>query len=134
MFVSNNLKHTVMINLCNTNLLAANLFNEGGTINMSLILITMIIAIVFLIIGFINLKKNTNKVTKMLKLANDATLLSLALGFLFSVVGLIGAFDSIEAIGQATPEAFTVGLKVSLLTATFGLFQFVIVRIFMIIR
>ena len=89
-----------MITLCNTNLLAANLFNEGGTINMSLILITMIIAIVFLIIGFINLKKDTNKVTKMLKLANDATLLSLALGFLFSVVGLIGAFDSIEAISD----------------------------------
>ncbi|MGV6831040.1 MAG: MotA/TolQ/ExbB proton channel family protein [bacterium] len=118
-----------MIALFNTHFLAANLFNDGGTVNMSLILITMIIAIVFLIVGFINLKKDTSKVTKMLKLANDATLLSLALGFLFSVVGLIGAFDSIEAVGEAAPAVFAGGLKISLLTATFGLFQFVVVRL-----
>jgi biopolymer transport protein ExbB/TolQ len=55
--------------------------------------------------------------------------LGLVTGFLGSVFGLISAFDSIEAMGNPNPEVFAAGLKVSLLTATFGLISFVIARI-----
>lgn len=104
-------------------------FNEGGPFFMSLILISFLLSIFFLVKGFLNLKKEPSNSNKMIKLASDSSLLALVLGFLGSVIGLITAFDSIEAMGNPSPEVFAGGLKVSLLTATFGLFSFVITRI-----
>ena len=76
-----------------------------------------------------DLKKHDLISRKMIKMAVDSSLLGLVLGFLGSVIGLINAFDSVEAMGNANPAIFAGGLKVSLLTATFGLFTFVITRI-----
>ena len=107
----------------------ADRFSEGGPFFMSLILICLLLSIFLLIKGFINLKKDKAVVEKMLKLAVDASLLALVLGFLASVIGLITAFDSVESMGDPDPAIFAGGLKVSLLTATFGLFSFIIARI-----
>lgn len=104
-------------------------FNEGGPFFMSLILICLLLSVFLLVKGFIALKKNREQSEKMLKLTVDSSLLGLVLGFLGSVIGLITAFDSIEAFGDPDPAIFAGGLKVSLLTATFGLFSFVIARI-----
>ncbi|WP_256867510.1 MotA/TolQ/ExbB proton channel family protein [Winogradskyella forsetii] len=104
-------------------------FNEGGPFFMSLILLCLLLSIFLLIKGFINLKKDMAKTEKMLRLTVDSSLLGLVLGFLGSVIGLISAFDSVEAMGNPKPAMFAGGLKVSLLTATFGLFTFVIARI-----
>ncbi|MFI1773263.1 MotA/TolQ/ExbB proton channel family protein [Thalassobellus citreus] len=104
-------------------------FNEGGTFFMSLILICFLLSIFFLIKGFISIKKNGETSKKMIQLVVDSSLLGLTLGFLGSVIGLITAFDSVEAMGDADPSIFAGGLKVSLLTAVFGLFTFVIARI-----
>ncbi|WP_405571847.1 MotA/TolQ/ExbB proton channel family protein [Winogradskyella sp. Asnod2-B02-A] len=104
-------------------------FNEGGPFFMSLILICLLLSVFLLIKGFINLKKHKEQSEKMLKLTVDSSLLGLVLGFLGSVIGLITAFDSVEAMGNPDPAIFAGGLKVSLLTATFGLFSFVIARI-----
>ena len=76
-----------------------------------------------------DLNKNTTSSKKMLKLATDSSLLGLVTGFFASVFGLISAFDSLEAMGNADPAVFAGGLKVSLLTALFGLFTFIIARI-----
>lgn len=105
-----------------------NLFREGGTLFMSLILICLLLSIAFIILGFINLKKNEQLSKKYIRLITDSSLLGLVLGFLGSVIGLITAFDSVEAMGNPDPSIFAGGLKVSLLTATFGLFSFVIAR------
>tara|TARA_R110001583_G_scaffold195365_2_gene372309 strand:+ start:724 stop:1134 length:411 start_codon:yes stop_codon:yes gene_type:complete len=104
-------------------------FNEGGPFFMSLILICFLLSLGFLIKGFMDLKKHDLISRKMIKMAVDSSLLGLVLGFLGSVIGLINAFDSVEAMGNANPAIFAGGLKVSLLTATFGLFTFVITRI-----
>ena len=104
-------------------------FNEGGPFFMSLILICLLLSVFLLVKGFIALKRNGEQSEKMLKLTVDSSLLGLVLGFLGSVIGLITAFDSIEAFGDPDPAIFAGGLKVSLLTATFGLFSFVIARI-----
>ncbi|WP_299551130.1 MotA/TolQ/ExbB proton channel family protein [Seonamhaeicola sp.] len=104
-------------------------FNEGGPFFMSLILICFLLSLFFLIWGFLNLRKDALKSKKMLSLTADSSLLGLVLGFLGSVIGLITAFDSVEAMGNPDPAIFAGGLKVSLLTATFGLFTFVISRI-----
>jgi hypothetical protein len=106
----------------------ADRFNEGGPFFMSLILICLIISIFLLIKGFISVKKDKLQSEKMLKLTVDSSLLGLVLGFLGSVIGLISAFDSVEAMGDPDPSMFAGGLKVSLLTATFGLLSFVIAR------
>lgn len=107
----------------------ADRFNEGGPFFMSLILICFLLSLSFLIKGFIDLKKNDLFSKKMMKMVVDSSLLGLVLGFLGSVIGLITAFDSVEAMGDPDPSIFAGGLKVSLLTATFGLFTFVISRI-----
>jgi hypothetical protein len=107
----------------------ADRFSEGGPFFMSLILICLLLSIFLLIKGFLSLKKDRRQVEKMIKLTVDSSLLGLVLGFLASVIGLITAFDSVEAMGNPDPAIFAGGLKVSLLTATFGLFSFVIARI-----
>ena len=107
----------------------ADRFSEGGPFFMSLILICLLLSVFLLIKGFVNLKKDRTQVAKMIKITVDTSLLGLVLGFLASVIGLITAFDSIEAMGNPDPSIFAGGLKVSLLTATFGLFSFVIARI-----
>jgi len=104
-------------------------FNEGGPLFMSLILICLLLSVLFIILGFINLKKNEQLSIKYIRLTTDSSLLGLVLGFLGSVIGLITAFDTIEAMGSPSPEVFAGGLKVSLLTATFGLFSFIIARL-----
>ncbi|WP_299116791.1 MotA/TolQ/ExbB proton channel family protein [uncultured Winogradskyella sp.] len=106
----------------------ADRFSEGGPFFMTLILLCLLLSIVLLIIGFLNIKKSPQKSQKMLRLVVDASLLGLVIGFLASVIGLITAFDSVEAMGDPNPAIFAGGLKVSLLTATFGLFSFVIAR------
>lgn len=107
----------------------ADRFNEGGPFMMSLILICFILSLYFLAKGFINMKKDTDQTTKMLRLVTDSSLLGLVIGFFGSVIGLIEAFDSVEAMGNPDPAVFAGGIKVSLLTATFGLLTFVLSRI-----
>ena len=104
-------------------------FNEGGPFFMSLILICLLLSVFFLVRGFLSFRKNPSLSKKMLRLAEDSSLLGLVIGFFASVIGLITAFDSIEALGNPDPAVFAGGLKVSLLTATFGLFTFIIVRL-----
>jgi len=106
-----------------------NIFADGGTLMMSLILICLLLSIFFLAKGFVNLNKDIAHSKKSLKLAADSSLLGLVIGFFASILGLITAFDSVEAMGNPDPSVFAGGLKVSLLTATFGLFTFIIARI-----
>ena len=105
------------------------LFDEGGPLMMSLILICLIVSIIFLIRGFVSVKANQNLSKRMLQLASDASLLGLTLGFFASILGLVSAFDSVEAMGNAEPAMFAGGLKVSLITSLFGLLTFIITRI-----
>jgi hypothetical protein len=104
-------------------------FYEGGPLMMSLITICLILSIIFLIKGFSSLKTDLNQSKKMLSLTVDSSLLGLVIGFFASVIGLITAFDSVEAMGDPDPSVFAGGLKVSLLTAVYGLFSFIIPRI-----
>lgn len=107
----------------------ADRFNEGGPLMMSLILICFVLSLIFLVRGFLSLQAKLDNSRKMLKLATDSSLLGLVIGFLGSIIGLITAFDTVQAMGDAEPAMFAAGLKVSLLTAAFGLFTFVISRL-----
>jgi biopolymer transport protein ExbB len=52
------------------------------------------------------------------------------LGFMGTVIGMIGAFDAIEAAGDISPSLVAGGIKVALLTTVFGLIVAIILQIF----
>ena len=52
------------------------------------------------------------------------------LGFMGTVIGMIQAFDKIEAAGDMQPSLVAVGIKVALLTTVFGLVVAIILQIF----
>jgi biopolymer transport protein ExbB len=51
------------------------------------------------------------------------------LGFMGTVIGMIGAFDKIEAVGDISPSIVAGGIKVALLTTVFGLIVAIILQI-----
>ncbi len=52
------------------------------------------------------------------------------LGFMGTVIGMIQAFDTIEAVGDISPTVVAGGIKVALLTTVFGLIVAIILQIF----
>ncbi|MGE5383837.1 MAG: MotA/TolQ/ExbB proton channel family protein [Omnitrophica WOR_2 bacterium] len=52
------------------------------------------------------------------------------LGFLGTVVGMVQAFDAIEAAGDISPTIVAGGMKVALITTVFGLITAIILQVF----
>ena len=52
------------------------------------------------------------------------------LGFMGTVIGMIGAFDAIEEAGDISPSLVAGGIKIALLTTVFGLIVAIILQIF----
>lgn len=52
------------------------------------------------------------------------------LGFLGTVVGMVQAFDAIEAAGDISPTVVAGGMKVALITTVFGLITAIILQVF----
>ena len=52
------------------------------------------------------------------------------LGFMGTVIGMITAFDKIEAAGDMQPSLVAGGIKVALLTTVFGLIVAIILQVF----
>lgn len=102
---------------------------DGGPVFMTLILLTLVLSFFFLVKGFLSVKDNPEKSKRMLQFVSDVSLLGLVLGFLASIIGLIGAFDAIEGFSEINTALLAGGLKVSFLTTLFGSFVFVISRI-----
>ncbi len=108
-----------------TGLIGTTLFNrflEGGALFMSLILICLLLSIYFMVKSFLTLNTNKETSKRMLKHIGDSGTLGLALGVLGAFIGLITAFDVIEATGGAAPSIIAGGLKVAILSPIFGLF------------
>ena len=110
-----------------TGLIGTTLFNrflEGGALFMSLILICLLLSIYFMVKSFLTLNTNKETSKRMLKHIGDSGTLGLALGVLGAFIGLLTAFDVIEATGGAAPSIIAGGLKVAILSPIFGLFTF----------
>lgn len=108
------------------------LLTEGGPV-MYVILLSFLASLFFVVSAFVKRKNNPKQSHKMIGLAVDASLLALVLGCFGSVLGLIQLFDMVEAVGNVKPDLFSAGIKVSLLTITFGLFSFAVGRICILI-
>ncbi len=106
-------------------------FNEGGPFFMSLILISLLLSIFFLIKATLRLNKDEAMFKKMISLVSDMSLLGLVLGILASIMGMIEAFDTVDGTGDVSKMAG--GLKVTFLTMLFGTVTFIISRIGIVI-
>ncbi|NOQ91422.1 MAG: MotA/TolQ/ExbB proton channel family protein [Flavobacteriaceae bacterium] len=105
------------------------LLNDGGPVFMYPLLVILILVLILIVKGFLN-KEN---ITKTIKLISSITLFALVWGFLGHIIGMIGAFDSIEAVGEISPAVMAAGIKISLLVPVFGSFIFLIGRLGIII-
>ena len=121
----------IIVGIIGTSLI--NRFMEGGALFMSLILICLLILIYFTIKSILTLKTNKEISKKMLKHISDSGSLGLALGVMGSFIGLITAFDVLEATGAAEPSILAGGLKVALLSTLFGLFTFSVSKLAILI-
>lgn len=101
-------------------------FVEGGVIGTTLILICLILAAFFTFKAFLNLKSDDATFIKYKLLINQIVLLALVISFLNSLLGLISAFDALEATGGVEPAIVAGGLKVTLLSPIFGLLVFIL--------
>ena len=105
------------------------LLNKGGPLFMYTTLIILIAIIVLLVKAF--LKPENNE--KIVDLVKHLSLFVLVWGFLGQMLGLIGAFDAIQAVGSPSPEILAGGIKVAILSPTFGMVVFLIARLGIIV-
>ena len=101
------------------------LLNEGGPLFMYTTLILFIAIIALIVKAFLKKGKNT----KEIKLISSISLFVLVWGFLGQMIGLIGAFDAVEAQGNVAPSILAGGIKVAILSPMFGMVVFLIARI-----
>lgn len=104
--------------------------NEGGPFFMYPIFLVLILIIILTVKGILNKDGNNSKTTSLI---SSLGILILAWGILGQTIGLITAFDAIEAIGDISTGMLAGGLKVSLLTTVFGIVTFIVSRIGLLI-
>lgn len=109
-------------------ILLGNRLQEGGSA-MYIILLAFLLSLIFIVVAFVKRQKDSLVAQKMIGLAAESSLIALVVGCLASVIGIIQLFDMVEAVGDVNPALFSGGLKVSLLTITFGLFSFTVAHI-----
>jgi len=102
-----------------------NRLHEGGPLFMYTTLLILITIIVLLVKAF--LKSNNNE--KLINLVKHLSLFALVWGFLGQMIGLISAFDSIAMQGNVAPAVLAGGIKVAVLSPTFGMVVFLIARL-----
>ena len=108
-------------------------FLEGGALFMSLILICLLMSIFFTVKSILKIKTDIEVSKKTLKHISDSGTLGLALGVMGAFLGLISAFDVLEASGAAEPAIIAGGLKVALLSPLFGLITFSVSKLAILI-
>jgi hypothetical protein len=108
--------------------LFSNLLSEGGPLFMYLLLILLIACVALVIKAFV--KGDPEGKTR--KLVGSISLFALVWGFLGHLIGLIGAMDAISTANDISNGVLAAGLKVALLSPTFGMVVFLIARAGMI--
>lgn len=103
--------------------------NEGGPFFMYPLFFIIILIIILIVKGFIQ----KGSVEKTISLISSIALFAIVWGFLGQIIGLIGAFDAIESVGDVSPAVLAGGLKVAFLAPVFGMFAFLVGRLGIII-
>lgn len=101
------------------------LLNEGGPMFTYPLVLMLLVCIGLVVVAFIK----GDQTGKHQKLVSSISLFALVWGVLGNLLGLIGAFDAISAHGPVSYEILASGLKVGLLSPTFGMIVFLIARL-----
>ena len=99
--------------------------NDGGPVFTYPTFAILIIVLIMIVRGLI---KSGNQ-RKTISLISSLGAIALAWGFLGQIIGMIGAFDAIEAVEGVSMGIMAGGLKISLLSPLFGLVVFIISRL-----
>jgi len=101
---------------------------EGGPFFMFPILFLLILILILIVKGFLEENKS-----KTISLICSIGLFTIAWGIFGQTIGLIQAFDAIQAAGDISMALIAGGLKISLLTTVFGVITFLVSRLGIII-
>lgn len=104
-----------------------NFIMDGGPMFMVPLLI-MLVIIVFLFTK--GLKNNTHKTRNLIR---EISLFALVFGVLGFVIGLLGALTDIASANDISNQVLAIGLKIGLLSPTFGMSVFLIGKLLSII-
>jgi hypothetical protein len=96
-----------------------NYFYMGGPLFMGMLTLIFIALVVAAV-----LKKDVKEIG----------LLALALGILGQLIGLMGAFEGIEAMGGVSQSILVGGLKVSSITSIYGLLIYIVSLIVQVVQ
>lgn len=105
--------------------LFTNLLQEGGPLFMYTTLICLIICLVLITKSFT--KGDVEGKSK--QLIKHISLFALVWGFLGFMTGMIGAMDVISIADDIATPVLAGGLKIAMLSPTFGIITFLIVRL-----
>jgi len=100
---------------------------EGGILFMSILSILFISTLLSGVFGIIKVDE------KWLKISNEVALLALVWGILGQVLGLFGAFQGIEQMGEVSQAMLAGGLKVSSYTSIYGLIIFIVGKVLQLV-
>lgn len=103
--------------------------NDGGPFLTYPLLLLFIVVIALFVRGV--MKKECFEKAKQLLI--HIGWFAFAWGYLGRTFGLINAFDSVEAAGEFAPSMIAHGIKMALLNPLFGIFVFLLARLFIII-
>lgn len=107
-----------------------NLFYEGGPLFMGMLTVVLIILIAWVAYHFLPVlfKKEADSVKSKSHLKHIKTIGTFALitGILGQLIGLISAFDAVEAAGGVPMAMLMGGLKVSTIPTVYGIFIYMI--------
>lgn len=101
---------------------------EGGPIFTVPILLLLLLIIILFVKGILD----TNK-KKSISLISSIGLFAFVWGLLGQMIGLVGAFDTIQQVGDISLSMMAGGLKISLLAPIFGFVTFLFSRLGVII-
>jgi len=104
---------------------------EGGILFMG-ILFFLLVGVIATSVIVIKNRADQAKAGKWLKISQEIALFALVFGILGQLVGLVGAFQAIEQVGEVSQALLAGGLKVSSYTTLYGFFIFLLAKLFKI--
>ena len=105
--------------------LFSNLLSDGGPFFMYPTLLLLITCIILTFFGLVKGDENN----KLQKLINSIGLFALVWGFLGHFIGMISGMDAIAATNDVSTGVLASGIKISLLSPSFGMVVFLIARL-----